>query len=109
MRAKLLLKSRPLDTPATLQNETEAEEVLLPGQTLGTNCTKVSFAAMTRGPLLLFALVASVASAQRFPFPKPTSVLVAQAAAALEPASACTCDSCPGADGKTYTPSKVKR
>ena len=60
-------------------------------------------------PLLLFALVVSVASAQRFPSPKPTSELVAEAAAVLEPVSACTCDSCPGPDGKIYTPSAVKR
>ena len=64
---------------------------------------------MTRGPLLLFALVVSVASAQRFPAPKPTSVLEAQAAAALEPAngssgnSSCSCNYCPAAGASNGT------
>jgi hypothetical protein len=49
-------------------------------------------------------------SAQRFPSPQPTAKLIDQAK--LDQASllsACTCDSCPGPDGKTYTPSAVKR
>jgi hypothetical protein len=45
------------------------------------------------------------ASAQRFPSPQPTAKLVDQASLL----AACTCDSCPGTDGKAYTPSAVKR
>ena len=64
-----------------------------------------------RASLAFLVGAVCAASAQRFPSPQPTAKLIDEAKLVDQASllSACTCDSCPGADGKTYTPSKVKR